>query len=102
MITRKLSCIAALLICTSGPVVAEEQTAAVVELATVTEGNSGSVLRLPGSVISTRDAQISAELSGERWLHVAQSAPREELIRAIEDKLDRYPDLTFKLDWSPK
>jgi len=37
-----------------------------------------------------QELEHSAELSGERWLHVAKSAPREELIRALEDKLDRY------------
>ncbi len=89
MISRKLSRIAALLICTCGPVLAEEQKAAVVELATVTEGNSGSVLRLPGSVISTRDAQISAELSGRlTWIaEVGQQVKEGDLITVLDDHL---------------
>ncbi len=89
MITRKLSCIAALLICACGTVLAEEQSEAVVELATVTEGNSGSVLRLPGSVISTRDAQISAELSGRlTWIaEVGQRVKEGDLIAVLDDHL---------------
>ena len=56
-----------LLLATSIPAVA--QVPAVVELASVTESTSSSVIKLPGTVISIRDAQISAELDGRiTWI----------------------------------
>lgn len=59
----------------------QAQPPAVVELASVTESTSSSVIKLPGTVISTRDAQISAELDGRiTWIaevgeHIEQGQP---------------------------
>lgn len=54
-----------------------QQAEAIVELATVTEQQSSSIARLPGTVISTRDAEIAAEISG-RLTWVAQVGDRVE------------------------
>jgi len=64
-----LSCLALALLCSvAQPSLAQsssvQQAAASVEVATVTESQSSSVVRLPGTVISKRDAEISAELNG--------------------------------------
>jgi RND family efflux transporter MFP subunit len=50
---------------------------AVVELGMVSQGNSSPVIRLPGSVLSIRDARIAAELSG-RLTWVAEVGDRVE------------------------
>jgi tetratricopeptide (TPR) repeat protein len=36
------------------------------------------------------ELERSARLDREAWLKVSQSAPREELVRALEDKMERY------------
>jgi len=59
-----------------------QQSQATVELANVTQVRASSVLRLPGTVISTRDADISAEVSGRltwvaevgTWLEAGEAA----------------------------
>ena len=35
----------------------------------------------------------SAKMDRETWLKVAQAAPREELVKALEEKMERYHDL---------
>lgn len=66
-----------------------ENPEAVVELATVTQGNSSSVLRLPGTVISTRDVEISSELEGRlTWVaEVGQQVAAGDLIAVLDDHL---------------
>ncbi len=62
---------------------------AVVELSTVTEQGSNSVLRLPGTVISKRDAEISAELNGRlNWVaQVGDTIEKNESVAIIDDHL---------------
>lgn len=71
----------------------------VVELANVIQGSSSSVLRLPGTVISTADAEISSELSGRlTWLaEVGQQVVRDEPIAVIDDHLLK---LQLRNDWA--
>jgi RND family efflux transporter MFP subunit len=61
----------------------------VVELSTVTERGSNSVLRLPGTVISKRDADISAELNGRlNWVaEVGDTVEKGEAVAIIDDHL---------------
>lgn len=54
---------------------ARAQDAAAVEVASVSEGLASSVVRLPGTVISTRDALIATEISG-RLTWVAEVGER--------------------------
>ncbi len=90
LLHKKLAQTALALVLTVGTSLAIAQTPeAVVELATVTEQGSHSVLRLPGTVISKRDAGISAELSG-RLIWVAQVGERIEQgkpVAIIDDHL---------------
>ena len=37
-----------------------------------------------------QELQQSAELDGEAWLKVARTAPKDELLRALEEKMERY------------
>jgi len=62
---------------------------AVVELASVTERGSSSVIRLPGTVISKRDAGISAELSGRlNWVaEVGDILKAGDPVAVIDDHL---------------
>jgi RND family efflux transporter MFP subunit len=62
---------------------------AVVELATVTEQGTNSVMRLPGTVISKRDAGISAELAGRlTWVaEVGERIDQGESLATIDDHL---------------
>jgi len=39
------------------------------------------------------ELQRSAKLDREAWLKVSRTAPREELIKALEEKMERYHDL---------
>jgi RND family efflux transporter MFP subunit len=66
-----------------------QQVEAVVELATVTEETASSVVRLPGTVISTRDAQIAAELSGRlTWVaEVGDRLAEGDVLARIDDHL---------------
>ena len=62
---------------------------ATVELARVTEGFSSSVVRLPGTVLSRRDAEISAEVSGSlKWVaEVGDYIELGEPVAVIDDHL---------------
>ena len=73
-----------------GPSLAAAQAPeAVVELATVTEQGTHSVMRLPGTVISKRDAGISAELSGRlTWVaEVGERIDQGDALATIDDHL---------------
>jgi RND family efflux transporter MFP subunit len=86
----KLSLISFLTACACSVVLAEQPLQeAAVELATVTEDKSSSVLRLPGTVISKRDAEISAELSGRlTWVaEVGQEVAENDLVAVLDDHL---------------
>jgi len=37
-----------------------------------------------------QELQQSAELDGQAWLKVARTAPRDELLKALEEKMERY------------
>lgn len=67
----------------------EDQPEAVVELATVVERDSSDVLRLPGTVISTRDSAIAAELSGRlTWVaEVGEQIAAGQPVAKIDDHL---------------
>jgi RND family efflux transporter MFP subunit len=60
-----------------------------VELASVTERGVSAMVRLPGTVISRRDSQISAELSGRlNWVaEVGDEVEKGEPIAIIDDHL---------------
>jgi len=78
-----------LMLAMATPIAAAQAPEAVVELSTVTEQGTNSVLRLPGTVISKRDANISAELSG-RLSWVAEVGDTVELgapVAIIDDHL---------------
>ena len=62
---------------------------ATVELANVSESQSSSVVRLPGTVISTRDAEISAELDGRlTWVaEIGDRLQEGEPVAVIDDHL---------------
>ena len=68
-----------------------QQPEAIVELATVTEEMASSVVKLPGTVISTRDAQIAAELSGRlTWVaQVGDHLEQGDVLARIDDHLLR-------------
>ncbi len=60
-----------------------------VELGTVTAGNSSPVIRLPGSVLSVRDAHIAAELNGRlTWVaEVGVEVKKGEPVALIDSHL---------------
>jgi RND family efflux transporter MFP subunit len=64
---------------------------AVVELAVVTEGETSPVVRLPGRVVSLRDAAIAAELEGRlTWVaEVGERIEQGEPLAVIDDHLLR-------------
>ena len=66
-----------------------QQAEAIVELAVVTEETASSVVKLPGTVISTRDAQIAAEISGRlTWVaQVGDHLEQGEVLARIDDHL---------------
>lgn len=88
-----------LLLATGGGLASAQDNEAVVELANVTRGSNSAVLRLPGTVISTRDALISSELTGRlTWVaEVGQQVPRGEPLAVIEDHLLQ---LQLRDDWA--
>jgi len=73
----------------SGQFATAQAPEAVVELATVTEQGTNSVLRLPGTVISKRDADIAAELSGRlNWVaEVGERVEKGDPVAIIDDHL---------------
>lgn len=79
----------ALMLVMGGPLVTAQESEAVVELSTVTEQGTNSVLRLPGSVISRQDAEISAELNGRlSWVaEVGERIEQGQPIAIIDDHL---------------
>lgn len=66
-----------------------EQSPASVELAVVSKGQSSSVLRLPGTVISLRDAEISSEVSGRlTWIaEIGAELEAGQPVAVIDDHL---------------
>ena len=79
----------ALFLVMGAPLVTAQESEAVVELSTVTEQGTNSVLRLPGSVISRQDAEISAELNGRlSWVaEVGENVEQGQPIAIIDDHL---------------
>lgn len=71
--------------------VVAQQSEAIVELATVTQEQASSIVKLPGTVISTRDAQIAAELSGRlTWVaQVGDNVNKGDVVARIDDHLLR-------------
>jgi len=66
-----------------------QQPEAIVELATVSEETASSVVRLPGTVISTQDALIAAEISGRlTWVaQVGDLVEQGDVLARIDDHL---------------
>jgi RND family efflux transporter MFP subunit len=62
---------------------------AVVELASVSRGEAASVMRLPGTVISTRDATLSAEIAGRlTWVaRVGERVAAGDAVALIDQHL---------------
>lgn len=89
----------ALLALPAVPAPAAELPEAIVEVATVSEGKSEAVLRLPGTVLSKRDAQISAEVSGRLvWVaEVGERIEEGEPLAVIDDHLLK---LQLRNDWA--
>lgn len=88
--TSKLAPVmASLLLALTTSLAPAQEPEAVVELSAVTEQDSNSVLRLPGSVISKRDANISAELNGRlNWVaEVGDSVDKGQALAIIDDHL---------------
>ena len=81
--------IASLLLGGMNQVVLAQQPEAIVELATVSEESASSVVKLPGTVISTRDAHIAAEISGRlTWVaQVGDHVEQGDVIARIDDHL---------------
>ena len=79
----------ALLLTAGAPLAMSQAPEAVVELSSVTEQGTNSVLRLPGTVISKRDAGISAELSGRlSWVaEVGDTVEQGDPVAIIDDHL---------------
>jgi len=81
------------------PAPAASEPPAIVEVAAVTRGDGKSVLRLPGTVLSLQDAQISAEVTGRLlWVaevgdHIAEGEP----LAIIDDHLLQ---LQLRNDWA--
>jgi RND family efflux transporter MFP subunit len=77
---------------------AEEQQA-VVEVAPVTPGTGSSVLKLPGTVLSKRDARISAEVTGRlTWVaEVGERIAEGQPLAIIDDHLLK---LQLRNDWA--
>lgn len=78
---------------------AAELPEAIVEVATVSEGRSTAILRLPGTVLGIRDAQISAEVSGRLvWVaEVGERIGQGEPLAVIDDHLLK---LQLRNDWA--
>ena len=63
------------------PALAATESPAIVEVAEVTRGSGTAVMKLPGTVLSKQDAQISAEVSGRLvWVaevgeHIVEGEP---------------------------
>jgi RND family efflux transporter MFP subunit len=84
-----LCALISLVLFTLGQLAQAQASEATVELARVTEGFSSSVVRLPGTVLSRRDAEISAEVEGSlKWVaEVGEQIERGEPVALIDDHL---------------
>ncbi|MEM6580679.1 MAG: efflux RND transporter periplasmic adaptor subunit [Pseudomonadota bacterium] len=84
-----LAPLVALLIPIAAPLTAAEMEPAIVEVATVTRGDSSSILRLPGTVTSLQDAQISAEVTGRlTWVaEVGEPIAKGGVMATLDDHL---------------
>ena len=78
---------------------AAEPREAVVAVAPVTAGTGSGVLRLPGTVLSKQDAQISAEVTGRlTWVaEVGERIAEGEPLAIIDDHLLK---LQLRNDWA--
>lgn len=78
-------------LCLAASPALSQQPEAIVELATVSEETASSVVKLPGTVISTRDAEIAAEISGRlTWVaQVGEHLDQGDTIAHIDDHLLR-------------
>lgn len=94
-----LSSVIAVMLLAQAPVAFNQEAAATVELASVTRGNNRSMLRLPGTVISTQDAEISAELSG-RLTWIAEVGQRVEKGAPLAVMDDHLLQLQLRNDWA--
>lgn len=83
----------------AGPVQADEPGEAIVEVATITRGDSAGVMRLPGTVLSIHDAEISAEVAGRlTWVaEVGEQIAEGEPLAIIDDHLLK---LQLRNDWA--
>ena len=81
------------------PARAAELPEAIVEVATVSQGRSTAMLRLPGTVLSMRDARISAEVGGRLvWVaEVGEEIAEGEPLAVIDDHLLK---LQLRNDWA--
>lgn len=83
----------------AGPASGAELPEASVEVAPVSRGPAAAVLRLPGSVLSLRDAQISTEVSGRLvWVaEVGEEIAEGEPLAVLDDHLLK---LQLRNDWA--
>ncbi len=72
-----------------GPALGATETPAIVEVAEVTRGSDTAVMKLPGTVLSKQDAQISAEVTGRLvWVaEVGEHIDAGEPLAIIDDHL---------------
>jgi RND family efflux transporter MFP subunit len=83
----------------AGPVAGQPEPLAVVEIASVTSGDGRAVLRLPGTVLSRHDAQISAEVTG-RLLWVAEVGDHVDEGKPLAIIDDHLLQLQLRNDWA--
>jgi len=90
---------AILLALAASPILAAQDTTAIVEVAAVTRGKDTAVLKLPGTVMSRQDAQISAEVTGRLvWVaEVGDLVAKDEPLAIIDDHLLQ---LELRNDWA--
>jgi RND family efflux transporter MFP subunit len=83
----------------AGSVHSAEVGEAIVEVATVSQGDSAAVMRLPGTVLSIHDAEISAEVAGRlTWVaEVGEQIAQGEPLAIIDDHLLK---LQLRNDWA--
>jgi RND family efflux transporter MFP subunit len=83
----------------TGPARSADLPEASVEVAPVSRGPAAAVLRLPGSVLSLRDAQISTEVSGRLvWVaEVGEEVAEGEPLAVLDDHLLK---LQLRNDWA--
>ena len=75
------------------PALAATESPAIVEVAEVTRGSGTAVMKLPGTVLSKQDAQISAEVTG-RLVWVAEVDGDRRVIRQVSaGRIGALPDV---------